>query len=89
MSFSFKYEYNYVNDPSVPKSKSNTVLNNIIPIASLIIPYENNTECKGSLICGINNCITKGTEFTNQADCCELPSTPGMFFNFCCHRNIL
>ena len=34
-------------------------------------------ECAGDLVCGTNNCINEGTDFTPQADCCELPSTPG------------
>merc|ERR1712133_90813 len=38
---------------------------------------DSDDECSGDLVCGTNNCITTGTDFTPQADCCELPSTPG------------
>ena len=35
-------------------------------------------ECAGELVCGTDNCIQKNTDFTAKADCCQLPSTPGM-----------
>ena len=38
---------------------------------------DSDDECSGELVCGVNNCIQKHTDFTAQADCCELPSTKG------------
>jgi len=70
--------------PNNPKCNPLTWENYDVDCCSTDIPCglgegdcDTDDECAGDLVCGTNNCITQGTDFTGHADCCELPSTPG------------